>query len=93
MLIPKGAANKYTAELFIDFVYRPEVAAQIEAWVNYICPVKGAREELIKIDADLGNNVLIFPTEDMLAKVKRFKSLDEDEETYFNDEFSTLTGV
>ena len=93
MLIPKGAANKYTAELFIDFVYRPEIAAQIEAWVNYICPVKGAREELIKIDADLGNNVLIFPTEDMLAKVKRFKSLDEDEETYFNDEFSTLTGV
>lgn len=93
MLIPRGAAHKYTAELFIDFVYRPEIAAQIEAWVNYICPVKGAREELIKIDPDLGENVLIFPTEEMLAKVKRFKSLEEDEETYFNDQFSTLTGV
>ena len=23
MLIPKGAANKYTAELMIDFVYDP----------------------------------------------------------------------
>jgi spermidine/putrescine transport system substrate-binding protein len=93
MLIPRGAKNKYTAELFIDFVYRPAVAAQIEAWVNYICPVKGAREELIAIDADLGNNVLIFPTEEMLAKVKRFKSLEEAEETYFNDQFSDLTGV
>lgn len=93
MLIPRGAKNKYTAELFIDFVYRPAVAAQIEAWVNYICPVKGAREELIAIDPDLGNNVLIFPTEEMLAKVKRFKSLEEAEETYFNDQFSDLTGV
>ncbi len=93
MLIPKGAANKYTAELFIDFVYRPAVAAQIEAWVNYICPVKGAREELTKIDPDLAENVLIFPTAEMLEQVKRFKSLDEEEETYFNDQFSSLTGV
>ncbi|MBA3235205.1 MAG: extracellular solute-binding protein [Chloroflexi bacterium] len=93
MLIPRGAQHKYTAELFIDFVYRPAIAAQIEAWVNYICPVKGAREELAKIDQDLADNVLIFPTDEMLAKVKRFKSLDEEEETYFNDEFSTLTGV
>lgn len=93
MLIPKGAAHVYTAELFIDFVYRPAIAAQIAAWVNYIVPVKGAREELAAIDEDLANNVLIFPTEEMLAKVKAFRSLDEDEETYFNDEFSSLTGV
>ncbi|MEX2183969.1 MAG: spermidine/putrescine ABC transporter substrate-binding protein [Chloroflexota bacterium] len=93
MLIPKGAANKYTAELFIDFVYRPDIAAQIAAWVNYIVPVKGAREELAKIDQELADNVLIFPTAEMLAKVKRFKSLTEEEETYFNDEFSNLTGV
>lgn len=93
MLIPKGAANKYTAELFVDFVYRPAIAAQIAAWVNYIVPVKGAREELIKIDEALADNVLIFPTQEMLAKVKRFKSLEEGEETYFNDQFSTLTGV
>lgn len=93
MLIPRGAQHKFTAELFIDFVYRPAIAAQIEAWVNYICPVKGAREELAKIDQELADNILIFPTDEMLTKVKRFKSLDEEEETYFNDEFSNLTGV
>jgi spermidine/putrescine transport system substrate-binding protein len=93
MLIPKGAANKYTAELFIDFVYRPEIAAQIAAWVNYIVPVKGAKEELVKIDEELADNVLIFPTDEMLASVTAFRSLDEDEETYFNDQFSSLTGV
>jgi spermidine/putrescine transport system substrate-binding protein len=93
MQIPKGAQHKYTAELMIDFVYRPEVAAQIEAWVNYICPVKGAQEELAKIDEELATSDLIFPSAETLAKVVTFKSLDEDEEAYFNDQFSTLIGV
>jgi spermidine/putrescine transport system substrate-binding protein len=35
MLIPKGAQHKYTAELMIDFVYDPAIAAQIAAYVNY----------------------------------------------------------
>jgi spermidine/putrescine transport system substrate-binding protein len=93
MLIPKGAANKYTAELMIDFVYDPVIAAQIEAWVNYICPVKGAQAELAKIDAELAANPLIFPTPEILAKVKRFKSLTEAEEREFDDKFSELIGV
>jgi spermidine/putrescine transport system substrate-binding protein len=93
LLIPKGAANKYTAELMIDFVYDPAIAAQIAAWVNYICPVKGAKEELAKIDPDLAANPLIFPTPEILAKVKRFKSLSEAEERDFDDKFSELIGV
>jgi spermidine/putrescine transport system substrate-binding protein len=93
MLIPKGAQHKYTAELFIDFVYQPEIAAQIEAWVNYICPVKGAQEAMAEIDPDLASSELIFPTEEALSNVKRFGAIDEEEENYFNDQFSTLIGV
>jgi spermidine/putrescine transport system substrate-binding protein len=93
MLIPLGSTNGYTAELFIDFVYRPAIAAQIAAWVNYICPVKGAREELAKIDPELADNPLIFPPAEMLANVQPFKSLSEEEEVYMNDQFSSLTGV
>ena len=92
MLIPKGAAHKYTAELFIDFVYDPEIAAQIAAWVNYVTPVKGAKEALAASDPELAESPLIFPPEDVLAKVKIFKTLTEDEETVFNDKFSALTG-
>jgi spermidine/putrescine transport system substrate-binding protein len=92
MLIPKGAKNKYTAELMIDFVYTPEIAAQIEAWVNYICPVKGAQELLVKDSPDIANNPLIFPPDDILAKLKIFKSLTEDDETYFNTQFQTVSG-
>ena len=45
-LIPKAAKNAYTAQVMIDFCYDPTIAAQIEAYVNYICPVKGAAEVL-----------------------------------------------
>jgi spermidine/putrescine transport system substrate-binding protein len=93
MLIPKGAAHKYTAELMIDFVYRPAIAAQIEAWVNYICPVKGAQAELAKIDPDLAKSELIFPSAATYAKVSGFRSTTEDEDKHMNDAFAALIGA
>ncbi|HXG40300.1 MAG TPA: spermidine/putrescine ABC transporter substrate-binding protein, partial [Candidatus Limnocylindrales bacterium] len=92
MLIPKGAQHKYTAELFIDFVYDPKIAAQIAAYVNYICPVKGAKEELAKIDPSLAENPLIFPPDEVTAKLHIFKSLSEEEEQHFNERFAEVTG-
>ena len=36
MLIPTGG-DVFTASTFMNFVYDPKVAAQIEAYVNYVC--------------------------------------------------------
>ena len=90
---PEGAAHAYTAQVMIDFVYRPEVAAQIEAYVNYICPVKGAAEVLIASDPDVASNPLIFPPPEILAKLHIFIGLDEATEKYFNEQFATVTGL
>jgi spermidine/putrescine transport system substrate-binding protein len=68
MLIPKGG-NVYTASTYMNYVYDPKVAALIEDYVNYICPVKGAKEELEKLDPDVAKNPLIFPTQEMLDNV------------------------
>jgi spermidine/putrescine transport system substrate-binding protein len=65
MLIPQGG-DVYTASVFMNYVYNPKVAAQIEAYVNYICPVAGAREAMLKMDASIAKNTLIFPTKQML---------------------------
>jgi spermidine/putrescine transport system substrate-binding protein len=92
MLIPKAAQHKYTAELFIDFVYDPAIAAQIAAWVNYVTPVKGAKEALAAEDPELAESPLIFPPEDVLANVRIFKTLTEEEESEYNDKFSEVTG-
>ena len=48
MQIPVGAPHAFTAQKMIDFVYDPEIQAQITAYINYVPPVKGAREILAK---------------------------------------------
>ena len=60
MLIPKGG-DVFTASTFMNFVYDPEIAAQIEAYVNYVCPVKGAKEEIEKIDPALADEPADLP--------------------------------
>jgi spermidine/putrescine transport system substrate-binding protein len=53
----------------MNFVYEPKIAAQIEDYVNYICPVLGAKQVLEKNDPGVANNTLIFPTKEMLDNV------------------------
>jgi spermidine/putrescine transport system substrate-binding protein len=63
MVIPVGAPNPTAAEAFIDYVYRPRVAAQIAAEVNYVSPVSGVRDVLAETDPELADNELIFPSD------------------------------
>ena len=34
----------------MNYYYDPEVAAEVAAYVKYICPVEGAQEEMEEID-------------------------------------------
>jgi len=88
MLIPKGG-DVFTASTFMNFVYDPKVAAQIEAYVNYICPVKGADEEMKAIDASLASNPLIFPD---LSRVKIFDAEAADDKAY-KEQFQAVIGA
>ena len=91
MLIPKGG-DVFTASTFMNFVYDPKIAAQIEAYVNYICPVEGAKEEIRAIDASLADNALIFPDEATLAKVKIFDAEAADN-TEYKSAFQKVIGA
>ena len=72
---PQKAHSPYGAESFMNYVYDPEVAAQIAAYVNYFCPVSGAKEVLAKTDAKLATNTLIFPDEATLSQLHAYPSL------------------
>jgi spermidine/putrescine transport system substrate-binding protein len=61
MVIPVGAPNTAAALAFMNFAYRPEVQADIAAYVNYVTPVAGVKEILAKRDPELANDPLIFP--------------------------------
>ena len=43
MVIPVGAPNPGAAYEFLNFIYQPEIAAQIAGYVNYTTPVAGRR--------------------------------------------------
>jgi len=68
VLIPKDG-DAYTASVFMNYIYDPEVAAKLYGTIHYISPVKGSREALAKIDPETAKNELFFPTEQTLSQV------------------------
>lgn len=81
MLIPKGG-NVEAASSFMNFVLDPAVAAQLAAYINYVTPVAGAKDEISKTDAELAANTLIFPDDAMLGNVSAFDSKAANNEDY-----------
>ena len=93
MLVPNKATHKANAEAWMNYYYDPKVAAELAAWVNYICPVQGAQEEMEKIDKDLAKNPLIFPAEDTLKNAHDFMALDEGVERQYQKQFAAVIGA
>lgn len=93
LLVPNKARHKTNAERLIDYYYEPRVAAEVAAYINYVCPVDGVKAELAKIDKDAANNPLIIPDQEMAAKSHEFRSLSDKEETAYEAKFAKLTGA
>jgi spermidine/putrescine transport system substrate-binding protein len=93
MQIPVGAPHAYTAQKMIDFVYRPNVQADIAEYVNYICPVEGVQEILARRAPALAENQLIFPDDETLANAFIFRELKPDEERQLDEAFQKVIGA
>ncbi|MBE7196110.1 MAG: spermidine/putrescine ABC transporter substrate-binding protein, partial [Gordonia polyisoprenivorans] len=91
MCIPRFANNPRSAMTYMDYVYRPRVAADIAEYVNYITPVPATRK-MIRSDAadasgddrdalgDLADSPLVFPPEADLRRLHRYRVLKNDDE-------------
>jgi len=102
MAIPKGAQHPNAALAMMDYIYDPEVAAQVAEYVNYITAVPGAKEIILQHAADaesdedreyletVANSPLVFPTQEMLDNLYSYKVLDEDEERQWNEMFQEV---
>jgi spermidine/putrescine transport system substrate-binding protein len=89
---PVGADAKANAEKLINYYYEPAVAAEVAAYVNYVCPVKGAQAEMEKIAPELASSSYIFPDDAMSAKLNVFRSLTPAEETSWAEAFQQAQG-
>ncbi|CAN2241048.1 PotD Spermidine/putrescine-binding periplasmic protein [Candidatus Planktophila dulcis] len=94
MMIPSTvtAEAKANTEKLINYYYEPSVAAEVAAYVNYVCPVKGAQAEMEKIDPDLAKSEFIFPTAKTMANLSVFRSLTPTEETTWTEAFQKAAG-
>jgi spermidine/putrescine transport system substrate-binding protein len=87
-----SAEGKANAEKLINFYYDPAIAAEVAAYVNYVCPVEGAQAEMEKIDPALAASPFIFPDAAMSAKLNVFRSLTPAEETSWGEAFQKAAG-
>lgn len=90
LLIPKTAANKTGADALMNFYCDPMNAAEVAAYVNYVCPVKGAQAEMAKIDPKLAKSPWIFPTDDLLSHAQVFRPLSPDEQAAYSEAFGRV---
>jgi len=88
-----------TSTIPIDNIYKlfnhysePKVAAEVAAYVNYICPYVGAQIEMEKIDPELAKSKYIFPTPNDIKKLNIFRELTPSEEKKYTEAFQKAIG-
>jgi spermidine/putrescine transport system substrate-binding protein len=93
LMMPAGVENPYAAETMMNYLYEPEVAATLAAYINYISPVKGAQEILMERDPDVANNELIFPPQDVQDRLRAYPTLEPADEREMQEAMARVTGA
>ncbi|MEU6766576.1 spermidine/putrescine ABC transporter substrate-binding protein [Streptomyces sp. NPDC046853] len=97
LMIPNLARHKQNAERLVDYYYDPEVAAELAAWVNYVCPVPAARDVLAsskdKELAALAEDPLIFPDDAMRKRLAIARDITSEERTEFAKRWNAIAGL
>ena len=84
MCIPTCSKNKENAEKFINFMQKPEIAAENCKYLRYGTPNTEASDYL---DDDIKESELTFPPEDYLDKCYIFQDVDEEVYAYMQEQF------
>jgi spermidine/putrescine-binding protein len=74
LAIPKTATHVKNAQLFMNFVLRPDISAKISDAFPYLNPNAAARELLTPAQR---SNPASYPTADELARMQTFKDIGE----------------
>ena len=92
MLIPSTSPNKAGAEAVMNYYYDPLVAARVSNYINYVCPVVGAKDAMAKVNPANVKNTLIFPDDAMWKNLKVFRGLTGAEQISFSASFQKVSG-
>jgi spermidine/putrescine transport system substrate-binding protein len=93
MALPAKVEHAYAAETMMNYLYDPQVAAKLAAYVNYYSPVKGVKEILVKTDPKLANNPLIFPPDDVKARLYATPGVSAADQRKAQEAMAKVTGA
>ncbi|MET7689712.1 spermidine/putrescine ABC transporter substrate-binding protein [Streptomyces sp. NPDC005483] len=97
LMIPDRALHKSNAERLVDYYYDPEVAAELAAWVNYVCPVPAAQDVLAaskdEDTAALAENPLIFPDAEMRERLVIARDITSGERVGYAKRWNAIVGL
>lgn len=79
MVIPKNAQNKEAAELFIDFMTRPDIAAKNAEYIGYSSPIP---EAVALLDEEVQNDPVAYPSDEEIANTEVFNDPKDIIEVY-----------
>lgn len=86
--IPQGAEHPLDAITYMDFVFKPEIAAMMTSWIGATPPVPDAKDVLSRTGfKDIADSPLIFPTSDMVAQIHPYRVLSSTEQETWDDTF------
>jgi spermidine/putrescine transport system substrate-binding protein len=93
MMITALTPVQANAERLMDFYYQPRVAAQLAAWMQYICPVRGTQAVMRHLDPTLAGADQIFPSAALLQSGHYFKILNKAQISTYPTAFQTAVGL
>jgi len=87
LAIPKDARHPNNAHAFIDYLMRPQVAADI---TNYVAFASGNAAALELVDEEIRSNENIYPTDEMEEKLFTFAVLPPEVDRLYTRIWTTL---
>jgi spermidine/putrescine transport system substrate-binding protein len=102
MMIPKTAQHPVDAIMLMDYFYRPQIAANLAEYINYVTPVPGAKAVIASDAAKatggdrktleaISTSPLVFPADADYAKLRHYRDLTPAEEKEYQSVFQHIT--
>lgn len=82
LAIPKNAKNIEGAHALMDFLMRPDVAAQNAEYIGYATPNAKAKELM---DPEITSDPAFYPSDELISKMEIYKNLGQENLIKYND--------
>jgi spermidine/putrescine transport system substrate-binding protein len=90
LCIPANSEHPLDALTFMDFIYRPDVAALIVGWIQNVSPVPISQDVLRQEANPVAESPLVFPTPEMYSQLHGYRVLTPEEQQVWDQLFQPI---